>query len=117
MNYKATAGCGVGGSVGVSMRKCTAPVARPLSSRVVQRCCRPRLRPSPALLRHPCCTLTGPIRMPCSVVSHPPARPLPRVSYLHSFWMPCTALFFWASRVVSLPPSLPHVSLFLHTRP
>ena len=42
-----------------------------LSSWVMQRCCRPRLRPS-LLLRHTRCTLTGPICIPCSVV--PPPR-------------------------------------------
>ena len=51
--YKATAGCGVGVFVGVSVRKSTAPVSLILAgSCTVQRCCRPRCRP-PHLLRHP----------------------------------------------------------------
>ena len=67
--YKATAGCGVGMFVGVSARKRAAPVALILG-RVAA-----LPPPSAAFLSLSFatrCTLTGPIRMPCSVV--PPPR-------------------------------------------
>ena len=95
--YKATASCGAGFFVGVSVCKRTAPVALILVSRAAG-CCRPRCRPSP-LLRHPLhAHWTHPYSIPCSVV-----RP-PHVSYPHSF-------------LVARPPSLGRLITSAHAFP
>ena len=67
--YKATAGCGVGMFVGVSARKRAAPVTLILPGSRSGVAAPIRGLPLPFATR---CTLTGPIRMPCSVV--PPPR-------------------------------------------
>ena len=67
--YKATAGCGVGVFVGVSVRKRTAPVIALILGRVAA--LPPPLAAFLSLSFATRCTLTGPIRMPCSVVLPP----------------------------------------------
>ena len=106
--YKATASCGAGFFVGVSVCKRTAPVALILVSRAAG-CCRPRCRPSP-LLRHP---LHAHWTHPYSLLRRPPP---PRI--VSTLLSCCAAPFSWASHHIR--PRLPHptcLALHLHTPP
>ena len=87
--YKATAGCGVGFLWG---SRCASTPPPLLSSWVVQRCCRPRLRPSP-LLRHP---LHAHWSHPYALLRRPsPARPPPRI--IPAPLSPCATLVLMCS--------------------